>query len=276
MYSLRTTLCVRFKSEVVACGVVYAAARRFSVPLPENPPWWIAFDADKSAIDEVCRVLAHLYSLPKAHHIPVCKSGGSHTLSNKTQDSGAQRGLKEGSVNDVAVKLDTSTPMAPSSVAYLDSSDSKDPLIKLAMEKLKESKKIDGDTKSGLIEEDNKEVPVGKLKSDHKTSVGGERSNRERDKDKKPRDRDRGKDFDREREGEKDRDIIHKERSHRSKDKGKDTGHSEKSRHHHSRDGTMNENENEILLLYLSDYDEYQGSSYSSREKDQRHRHHPY
>ncbi|XP_028099097.1 cyclin-L1-1-like [Camellia sinensis] len=50
--SLRTTLCVRFKSEVVACGVVYAAARRFQVPLPENPPWWKAFDADKSGIYE--------------------------------------------------------------------------------------------------------------------------------------------------------------------------------------------------------------------------------
>ncbi|XP_047155877.1 cyclin-L1-1-like [Vigna umbellata] len=71
--SLRTTLCVRFKSEVVACGVVYAAARRFHVPLPENPPWWKAFDGEKSEIDEVCRVLAHLYSLPKTQYIPVCK-----------------------------------------------------------------------------------------------------------------------------------------------------------------------------------------------------------
>lgn len=73
--SLRSTLCVRFKSEVVACGVVYAAARRFHVPLPENPPWWKAFDADKSGIDEVCRVLASLYVLPKAKYIPVCKDG---------------------------------------------------------------------------------------------------------------------------------------------------------------------------------------------------------
>ncbi|KAM7489441.1 hypothetical protein LguiB_026925 [Lonicera macranthoides] len=71
--SLRTTLCVRFKSAVIACGVIYAAARRFNVPLPENPPWWKSFDAEKSEIDEVCRVLAHLYSLPKAQHIHVCK-----------------------------------------------------------------------------------------------------------------------------------------------------------------------------------------------------------
>lgn len=98
--SLRTTLCVRFKSEVVACGVVYAAARRFQVPLPENPPWWKAFDADKSGIDEVCRVLAHLYSLPKAQYIPVCKEGGSFTTSNsKSWDTPSQQGSK---VNDLA------------------------------------------------------------------------------------------------------------------------------------------------------------------------------
>ncbi|KAM7489449.1 hypothetical protein LguiB_026933 [Lonicera macranthoides] len=71
--SLRTTLCVQFKSPVVACGVIYAAARRFNVPLPENPPWWKAFDADKSEIDEVCKVLAHLYSLPKAQYVHVYK-----------------------------------------------------------------------------------------------------------------------------------------------------------------------------------------------------------
>ena len=88
--SLRTTLCVRFKSAVVACGVVYAAARRFHVPLPENPPWWKAFDADKTGIDEVCRVLAHLYTLPKAQYIPVCKEGGSFTMSNRSWDSPSQ------------------------------------------------------------------------------------------------------------------------------------------------------------------------------------------
>lgn len=87
LLSLRTTLCVRFKSEVVACGVVYAAARRFGVPLPENPPWWKVFDADKVGIDEVCKVLAHLYSRPKAQYIPVCKEEVSFTSSNKSWDS---------------------------------------------------------------------------------------------------------------------------------------------------------------------------------------------
>ena len=78
--SLRTTLCVRFKSEVVACGVVYAAARRHRVPLPEDPPWWTVFDADEAGIQEVCRVLAHLYSLPKAQYIPVYKDNDSFSV----------------------------------------------------------------------------------------------------------------------------------------------------------------------------------------------------
>lgn len=34
--SLRTSRCLRFKSEVIACRVMYAATRRFNVPLPEN------------------------------------------------------------------------------------------------------------------------------------------------------------------------------------------------------------------------------------------------
>lgn len=95
---MRTTLCVRFKSEVVACGVVYAAARRFQVPLPENPPWWKAFDAEKSGIDEICRVLAHLYSLPKAKYIPVCKDG-EFTFSNKSLDSQSKAVVKVKSDN---------------------------------------------------------------------------------------------------------------------------------------------------------------------------------
>ncbi|BBH08539.1 arginine-rich cyclin 1 [Prunus dulcis] len=71
----------------LCCGVVYAAAWRLQVPLPENPPWWKAFDAEKSGIDEVCRVLAHLYSLPKAKYVPVCTDGDSFTFSNKSCNS---------------------------------------------------------------------------------------------------------------------------------------------------------------------------------------------
>ncbi|KAE8679460.1 Cyclin-L1-1 [Hibiscus syriacus] len=157
--SLRTTLCVRFKSEVVACGVVYAAARRFQVPLPENPPWWKAFDAEKSGIDEVCRVLAHLYSRPKAQYIPV--------------------------YNNV-VATDTETEGA------------KEVKIKMAFDKLKESKQSDDESKSMPTEGDTREEHRHKSKSEHKTESSGEnqglgqrKRKRERSERVKARDRDR-------------------------------------------------------------------------------------
>lgn len=252
--SLRTTLCVRFKSEVVACGVVYAAARRFQVPLPENPPWWKAFDADKSGIDEVCRVLAHLYSLPKAQYIPVCKDGDSLTSSNKSWDSQTNSAPREGSMSCPPANNDTSTPKA----VPTESGGSKGTLIKLAIDKLKESKKSDDDSKSMPGEGEAREDRAPKSKAENRPEPSGEKS-KERDRGTKSRERDRGRDSDREREREesdRDRDKV-KDRSHRSKDKGKESGHSEKSRHHSSRDR------------------DYYSSSYSSREKD-RHRHHSY
>uniref|UniRef100_A0A803MST1 Cyclin-L1-1 n=1 Tax=Chenopodium quinoa TaxID=63459 RepID=A0A803MST1_CHEQI len=135
--SLRTTLCVRFKSEVVACGVVYAAARRFGVPLPENPPWWKVFDADKSGIDEVCRVLAHLYSRPKAKYIPVRKESVSFTSSNKSWDSQNTAVPKEGSLNTPVASADTGvTKTASGAAASVDTGGSRDALVKQALDKL--------------------------------------------------------------------------------------------------------------------------------------------
>ncbi|XP_060168873.1 cyclin-L1-1-like [Lycium barbarum] len=228
--SLRTTLCVRFKSEVVACGVVYAAARRFRVPLPKKPPWWKAFDANKAGIDEVCRVLTHLYSLPKAQYIPVCKEGGSFAILNRSRDSPSLPLSKEGSVNE----------------------DTREAVTKVALDKLKDSKKSDDYSKSMPSEgEYSKGEPRKTL---YRTDGGAEknkererdRSERERDKERlKSRERDRGRerdDFDREREKSK-------KRSYHSRDKG----HSEKPKHHSSRD---------------RDY-----QSYSSQEKN-RCRHH--
>ncbi|TYI97493.1 hypothetical protein E1A91_D01G147300v1 [Gossypium mustelinum] len=268
--SLRTTLCVRFKSEVVACGVVYAAARRFQVPLPENPPWWKAFDADKSGIDEVCRVLARLYSLPKAQYIPVCKDGKPFTFSTRSADSQSQQPPKEVPLSPPA-NNNANVSNTTVAVADVETEGAKEAKIKMALDKLKESKQSDDESKSmPTTDSDAREEPRHKSKSEHKTESSGEKSkdrdrererDRERDRERaKARDRDRGRDSDRERERdetERDRDKV-KDRGHRSKDRTKDSGgHSEKSRHHSSRDR------------------DYRGSSYSSREKD-RHRHHSY
>ncbi|KAK8638813.1 hypothetical protein V6N13_137222 [Hibiscus sabdariffa] len=166
--SLRTTLCVRFKSEVVACGVVYAAARRFQVPLPENPPWWKAFDAEKSGIDEVCRVLAHLYSLPKAQYIPVCKDRKPFTFSTRSADSQSQLIPKEvppGQLSNNNVNASDTNVIA----AEMETEGAKEAKIKMALDKLKESKQSDDESKSMPTEGDAREEPRHKSKSEHKT-----------------------------------------------------------------------------------------------------------
>ncbi|KAK2633886.1 hypothetical protein Ddye_028678 [Dipteronia dyeriana] len=242
--SLRTTLCIRFKSEVVACGVVYAAVRRFQVPLPENPPWWKAFDADKSGIDEVCRVLAHLYSLPKARYIPVSKDGTLFSFSSKSIDSQPQSTPKDLSQSSPSANNDASVPKAVSAPGNSDSCGSKGSMIKAVIDKVKDSKKSDDESKSMHTDGDTREEPAQKFKSEHRTEASGDRGKdrdreRERDKDRdrdrdrerdrdrtKSRDRDRGRDSDREREredSERDRDKI-KERSHRFKDRLKESG----------------------------------------------------
>jgi hypothetical protein len=69
--SLRIPLCVRYKAEVVACGLLFLAARRQGVPMPENPPWWEVFGVDQNQLLEVARSLVDLLEQPKAVYVAV-------------------------------------------------------------------------------------------------------------------------------------------------------------------------------------------------------------
>ncbi|RLM93070.1 hypothetical protein C2845_PM08G14830 [Panicum miliaceum] len=202
--SLRTTLCVRFKSEVVACGVVYAAARRRGIALPEDPPWWTVFDADEAGIQEVCRVLAHLYSLPKSEYIPVYKDNDSFTVRRTPEPQVS----KESPAS--AVASDKGTPI-PSS-----SSQEKDSVTKAAPDKVKE--KSDDEGKPLTAELNGKQDAAAKSKNE-KSESGVDRS-RERERERsRGRDRDgRGRDSDRDSRGrdsarERDRRQRSRERS---------------------------------------------------------------
>ncbi|WVZ87204.1 hypothetical protein U9M48_033883 [Paspalum notatum var. saurae] len=209
--SLRTAVCVRFKSEVVACGVVYAAARRHHVPLPEDPPWWTVFDADEAGIQEVCRVLARLYSLPKSQYIPVYKDNDSFTVRRicDPQDS------KERPASAVASDKGT---LIPSS-----SSQEKDSVAKAGTSKVKE--KSDDEGKPLPAELNGKENPVSNSKKE-KSDSGVDRSQeRERSRSRGQERNGRGRDSDHERD-----------RGHRSRERSSGRSDKEKSRRHSSRD----------------------------------------
>ena len=68
---MRTTLCVRYPPETVACGAIYLAARLLLTPLPNSPPWWEVFDCTKTQMDEVSSLLSDLYTRDVAQYTPV-------------------------------------------------------------------------------------------------------------------------------------------------------------------------------------------------------------
>ncbi|PRW39204.1 Cyclin-L1-1 isoform A [Chlorella sorokiniana] len=63
--SLRTSLCVTYRAEAVACGIIFTAARKLKIPLPENPPWWHLFEVEDEQVYDVCATLCELYSRPR-------------------------------------------------------------------------------------------------------------------------------------------------------------------------------------------------------------------
>jgi cyclin L len=67
--SMRTTLCVRHRAEVVACGVLFMAARRVGTPMPESPPWWELFGVGRDQLCQVCRELQDLLIALKAEYV---------------------------------------------------------------------------------------------------------------------------------------------------------------------------------------------------------------
>jgi len=57
--SLRTTLCVRFKAEYVACAALFLAAERHGYPLPDR--WWEGCGVDWASMETCCRAMVRLY-----------------------------------------------------------------------------------------------------------------------------------------------------------------------------------------------------------------------
>jgi len=129
-------------------------------------------------------------------------------------------------------------PKGAQGEANIESIGGKGAMVKVAIDKLKDSKRSDDESKGTGTDGEAKEEHILKSKSDRKTDVIGEtRRDRDRDRDRdrerdrdrdrdrtKSRDRDRGRDSDKEREREEaERDKL-KDRGHRSRERAKDSG----------------------------------------------------
>nr|XP_024396544.1 cyclin-L1-1-like isoform X3 [Physcomitrium patens]PNR39960.1 hypothetical protein PHYPA_020240 [Physcomitrium patens] len=246
--SLRSTLCVRFKSEVVACGVVYAASRKFKVPFPAR--WWEVFDAKWSEVEVVCNVLAELYKQPKGYYIEVGRNTKSFVLTTKAWDvsSEGQEGLIKSIVNGAAFvkELPTTTSSdagIPKEVPLKTPLDNLKPrVVKDRSHDLDVVRNPDG---NGELRDDpgaGKEKPIKHTENE----LGDRIKDKDRDRLRLRESRDSGRDYNVERERARGRDRDRerrekerereerestKERDYRRKERSRDVDHAEKIRH---------------------------------------------
>eukprot|EP00892_Ulva_mutabilis_P006714 jgi/Ulvmu1/4414/UM002_0139.1 len=81
--SLKTTLCVRFRSLTIACACIFLAARRLGIAMPEDPPWWEFADTSFGDMATVCEEIVSLHSLPKPVYISVNKGETAASIDAK-------------------------------------------------------------------------------------------------------------------------------------------------------------------------------------------------
>ncbi|XP_053617875.1 cyclin-L1 [Plodia interpunctella] len=65
--ALRTDVFMRFPPETIACACIYLTARKISLPLPNNPHWFLLFKVTEEDIREVCVRILQLYKRPKVN-----------------------------------------------------------------------------------------------------------------------------------------------------------------------------------------------------------------
>lgn len=279
--SLRTALCVRLKSEVVACGVIHAAVRRAGIPLPENPSWWLGFDADKKDIDEVCRVLAELYKKPKAHYIEVNQDAefirSTRAWEPPPDLPGLEKLMKQGangrasatpplpppppgagaSAQPVEVNgaqtVSNGAGQVPAAVVREEAEDVRDPHPDGPATKSIPEKPIDhpGDVEAAVISDpgdvkDAKRARRSKssLRGDSDDGGAGRQDRRSRDVER-GREKERSKEREREREREKEKEAVARESVRDSARAWDRDGEREKDRAKAARDGREREGERE-------------------------------
>ena len=77
--SMRLDLCVRHKSETLACAALYMAARATATPLPMAPPWFALFSPTTSMaeLQRVGAAMVSLYDRPKVTWLPSLRAGAA-------------------------------------------------------------------------------------------------------------------------------------------------------------------------------------------------------
>lgn len=63
--SLRLDLCLRYKSQDIACSAIYLAVLRQKFPLPQDKEWWVIMGTQILTVLEIAEQILELYEMPK-------------------------------------------------------------------------------------------------------------------------------------------------------------------------------------------------------------------
>lgn len=69
--SYRTPACVIYQPHIIASGIIYLTAAKLEINLPENPPWWVVFDADLDDLQVIAELVLQLYHCVLPSEIPL-------------------------------------------------------------------------------------------------------------------------------------------------------------------------------------------------------------
>ncbi|GAX75351.1 hypothetical protein CEUSTIGMA_g2795.t1 [Chlamydomonas eustigma] len=171
--SLRTTLCVRFKAEVVACGAIFYAARKMQVALPESVPWWDLFSCSTEQLVEVVKVLHELYLRPKAEYIHVTKEPLAKTV-NKTPEA----------IAELTAEQQLQQPQGAESGVQLETVDIEERVVQSADEKREDEGAQEQEVEKRGVEDDVSEVKKTSAGGEDASSAGRGGTRGERDRDR--------------------------------------------------------------------------------------------
>jgi len=63
--SLRTTLCLQYKPEPIACAAIYLAAEMINFQISRDEEWWDKFSTNRLEIEDICMQMLDLYDKPE-------------------------------------------------------------------------------------------------------------------------------------------------------------------------------------------------------------------
>lgn len=127
--SLRIDLCVRFRSEVIACAAIFLASRVLHVKLPDDPHWYALFDVEKRELHEVSTAIMELYAREKVRWLEpltdvnpfAWDDSGSHSPGEEEEQAVAANGSAITTERTKAVAEQVvESPQGPESVAVVE------------------------------------------------------------------------------------------------------------------------------------------------------------